>query len=55
VGADRIVLGADYPVGDVDPVGVVKAAVTLPGHELALVAAGTAARLLGIAVPSRVN
>jgi len=21
VGADRIVLGADYPVGDVDPVG----------------------------------
>jgi aminocarboxymuconate-semialdehyde decarboxylase len=38
VGADRIVLGADYPVGDVDPVGVIKQAVTLPAPELAMVA-----------------
>jgi aminocarboxymuconate-semialdehyde decarboxylase len=49
VGADRIVLGADYPVGDEDPVGVVKDAVTLSPDELRMVAGGTAARLLGIA------
>jgi aminocarboxymuconate-semialdehyde decarboxylase len=55
VGADRIVLGADYPVGDADPVGVVKAAVRLPGHELCMVAAATAAQLLGIKVPAEVD
>jgi hypothetical protein len=43
------VLGADYPVGDEDPVGVVKDAVTLSPDELRMVAGGTAARLLGIA------
>jgi aminocarboxymuconate-semialdehyde decarboxylase len=51
VGADRIVLGADYPVGDVDPVGVIKEAVSLPAEQLRMVAAGTAAQLLGITVP----
>jgi aminocarboxymuconate-semialdehyde decarboxylase len=49
VGVDRILLGADYPVGDNDPVGVVKEAVALPTEDLRMVAAGTAARLLGIA------
>jgi hypothetical protein len=48
VGADRILLGADYPVGDDDPVGVVKGAVTLSNADLQMVAGGTAARLLGI-------
>jgi aminocarboxymuconate-semialdehyde decarboxylase len=48
VGADRILLGADYPVGESDPVGVVKEAVTLSNAELAMVAGGTAARLLGV-------
>jgi aminocarboxymuconate-semialdehyde decarboxylase len=48
VGADRIVLGADYPVGGSDPVGEVKEAVTLSNDELRMVASGTAARLLGI-------
>jgi aminocarboxymuconate-semialdehyde decarboxylase len=48
VGADRILLGADYPVGGSDPVGEVKEAVTLSNEDLRLVAAGTAARLLGI-------
>ena len=48
VGADRIVLGADYPVGGTDPVGEVKEAVTLSNDELRMVAAGTAAQLLGI-------
>ena len=50
VGADRVLLGADYPVGDDDPVGVVKSAVTLSNAELQMVAGGTAARLLGIEV-----
>jgi aminocarboxymuconate-semialdehyde decarboxylase len=49
VGPDRILLGADYPVGEEDPVGAVKAAVALPDAELHGVAGGTAARLLGIA------
>jgi aminocarboxymuconate-semialdehyde decarboxylase len=53
VGADRILLGADYPVGDSDPVGVVKEAVTLSNAELQMVAGGTAARLLGIHVASQ--
>jgi aminocarboxymuconate-semialdehyde decarboxylase len=51
VGSDRILLGADYPVGGTDPVGEVKEAVTLPPEELRMVAAGTAAKLLGIEVP----
>ena len=48
VGADRIVLGADYPVGEVDPVGAVKEAVSLSNADLQMVAGGTAAKLLGI-------
>jgi len=48
VGADRIVLGADYPVGETDPVGALMDAVTLGGADLRMVAAGTAAKLLGI-------
>jgi aminocarboxymuconate-semialdehyde decarboxylase len=50
VGPDRIVLGADYPVGGKDPVGEVKEAVTLSNDDLRMVAAGTAAQLLGIEV-----
>jgi aminocarboxymuconate-semialdehyde decarboxylase len=48
VGADRIVLGADYPVGEDDPVGAVKEAVSLSNADLQMVAGGTAAKLLGI-------
>jgi aminocarboxymuconate-semialdehyde decarboxylase len=48
VGADRILLGSDYPVGNADPVGDLKEAVTLPNDDLRMVAAGTAARLLRI-------
>ena len=51
VGADRVLLGADYPVGSADPVGDVKEAVTLSNADLRMVAAGTAAKLLGIEVP----
>lgn len=52
VGADRLVLGADYPVGDADPVGVIKDAVTLTGTDLNMIAAGTPARLLDIKIPA---
>src|SRR5205814_2110366 len=48
VGSDRILLGADYPVGGTDPVGEVKQAVALSPEELRMVAGGTAAKLLGI-------
>jgi aminocarboxymuconate-semialdehyde decarboxylase len=48
VGADRLVLGSDYPVGEHDPVGFLrKAGVT--GEDLARIAGGTASRLLGLA------
>jgi aminocarboxymuconate-semialdehyde decarboxylase len=50
VGADRVLLGADYPVGDDDPVGLVKSAVRLSNAALQMIAGGTAARLLGIEV-----
>lgn len=49
IGTDRILLGADYPVGDADPVGALTDAVTLSEAELRMVAGGTAARLLGLA------
>ena len=48
VGADRIVMGSDYPVGEKDPVGWLRQA-GLSGDELAKVAGGNAARLLGLA------
>lgn len=48
VGADRVLLGADYPVGEADPVGALKRAATLPEADLRAVAGGTAARLLGL-------
>ncbi len=50
VGADRMVLGSDYPVGGTDPVGEVKDAVSLSNEDLRLVAGGRAAQLLGIKV-----
>ena len=49
VGADRIVLGSDYPVaGDEDHVAFVRAARNLGEAELAAVTGGTAATLLGL-------
>lgn len=47
VGVDRLVLGSDYPVGEADPVGWLKSA-GLDGTDLAAVAGGNAARLLGL-------
>ena len=49
VGSDRLIMGSDYPVGEKDPVGWLKEA-GLSGQELADVAGGNAARLVGIKV-----
>jgi aminocarboxymuconate-semialdehyde decarboxylase len=46
VGADRLVMGSDYPVGEPDPVGWLRAA-GVAGDDLAAIAGGNAARLLG--------
>jgi len=49
VGADRLVMGSDYPVGEKDPVGWLRGC-GLAGEDLAQVAGGNAARLLGISI-----
>jgi aminocarboxymuconate-semialdehyde decarboxylase len=47
VGADRIVMGSDYPVGDPAPARLLGLADELPSDQRALILGGTAARLLG--------
>ena len=47
VGADRLVMGSDYPVGEKDPAGFVERCGGSPA-ELAMICGGNAARLLGI-------
>lgn len=46
VGADRLVLGSDYPVGDPDRVGFIRNNVS--PDEFRMIAGGTMARLLGL-------
>lgn len=48
VGADRVVMGSDYPVGDPDPVGFVERCPALGPDEIAAVLGGTVATLLGL-------
>jgi aminocarboxymuconate-semialdehyde decarboxylase len=48
VGADRLVMGSDYPVGDNDPVASVKATPGIAESDVAQITGGTAARLLGL-------
>jgi aminocarboxymuconate-semialdehyde decarboxylase len=47
VGTDRIVLGSDYPVGDADPLAVVREAGFAPA-DVEAITGGTAAQLLGL-------
>ena len=49
VGADRIVLGSDYPFGEMDPLLSVEALPNVDDAALALIAHGNARRLLGLA------
>ncbi len=48
VGADRIVMGSDYPVGETDPVGFVSRCPALSQAEVEMVVGGTIAELLGL-------
>lgn len=47
VGPERLVLGTDYPVGDPDPLAILRAA-GVSGDDLAAIAGGNAVRLLGL-------
>jgi aminocarboxymuconate-semialdehyde decarboxylase len=47
VGADRLVMGSDYPVGEKDPVGFIKT-LSLGENELKNICGGNAARLLNL-------
>ena len=47
VGASRLVMGSDYPVGEDDPVGFLRRC-GLEGEALSAVCGGNAARLLGL-------
>ena len=49
VGADRLVMGSDYPVGEFDPKGFVQACPELRGEQAAMIVGGSAAKLLGLA------
>jgi aminocarboxymuconate-semialdehyde decarboxylase len=49
VGADRIVMGSDFPVGDPDPVGFVERCSALGGSAVGAVLGGTLGDLLGLA------
>jgi aminocarboxymuconate-semialdehyde decarboxylase len=48
VGADRIVLGGDYPVAALDPIDFLDQATALTDEQRAAIAGGTAASLLGM-------
>jgi aminocarboxymuconate-semialdehyde decarboxylase len=48
VGADRLVMGSDFPVGETDPVGFVTRCPSLSPDDVELVVGGTLAGLLGL-------
>lgn len=47
-GADRLVLGSDFPIGDPDPIGFVDGNESLDQAQRRAILGGTAARLLGL-------
>ena len=50
VGASRIVLGSDYPVGEADPVGFIRKARGLSAADKENILGRTAAKLLGLSI-----
>ena len=50
VGARRIVLGSDYPVGEEDPVGFVRRCRLLSSEDKARILSGNATKLLGLRI-----
>jgi aminocarboxymuconate-semialdehyde decarboxylase len=46
VGADRLILGSDYPVGEPDPVAFLRRCSLITEENLKAIAGGTAASLL---------
>lgn len=50
VGASRIVLGSDYPVGEADPIGLVRRARGLSAADKEDILGRTAAKLLGLSI-----
>lgn len=48
VGSDRVVLGGDYPVADLDPIDFLDTAKQLTDKDRTAIAGGTAVRLLGL-------
>lgn len=51
VGADRIVLGSDYPVGDKDPFAILRGAANVTPDSFATITRTTPAAILGLAKP----
>ena len=48
VGADRILLGSDFPVGETDPVGFLKQCETIDDRAFAQISGETACAILGL-------
>jgi aminocarboxymuconate-semialdehyde decarboxylase len=48
VGADRIVMGSDYPVGEADPIGFIERCPGITKAEVDMIVGGTAAKILGL-------
>jgi aminocarboxymuconate-semialdehyde decarboxylase len=48
VGADRVVLGSDYPFGEPDPVGFVECCPGLSPEQVTAIKSSTGGRLLGL-------
>ncbi|MES2534799.1 MAG: amidohydrolase family protein [Pseudomonadota bacterium] len=48
VGADRLILGSDYPVGEPDPVAFLRRCSSITDENLKAIAGGTAASLLAV-------
>lgn len=54
VGADRLVMGSDYPVGEKDPVGWLRQA-EVTGENLVKITGGNAALILGLPLTTDQN